>query len=231
MKRLDRLMSMALILAARRRLRAADLARELSVSERTVYRDVRSLQQAGFPIEGSPGDGYRVPSTAYLRPLGLTEAEAVALSMAAQMLGSRADTTLGEALSSATAKLESTLGPAARQRLRRLRAETHVVGRSRRTAGPLGVVLGALTERRVLAISYEPVSGGQPTEREVEPLGIVLVDSACLLLAWCRLRQAVRAFRVDRIRDARSTAEAYEPREGASFTDAIERERRRRSGS
>jgi predicted DNA-binding transcriptional regulator YafY len=231
MKRLDRLVSMALVLAARRRLRAADLAREYGISERTVYRDLRSLTQAGFPIEGNPGDGYRVPSTAYLRPLGLTEAEAVALALAAQMLASRADPALGEHLSSATAKLESTLGPAARQRLRALRSETHVVPRGRRSAGPLGVVLEALTARGVLAIAYEPVSGEPPTRREIEPLGLVLVEDACLVLAWCRLRRDVRAFRVDHIREARRTGERYEPREGASFADAIERERRRRSGS
>lgn len=102
MKRLERLGSIALVFAARRRLRAAELAEEFSVSERTVYRDVRALQRAGFPIEGSAGDGYRVAAGAYLRPLALGEAEAAALIVAAELLSASADPPLRDRLASAS---------------------------------------------------------------------------------------------------------------------------------
>jgi predicted DNA-binding transcriptional regulator YafY len=225
MKRLERLVSMALVFATRRRLRAVELARQFAVSERTVYRDVRALTSVGFPIEGNAGDGYRVPASAFLRPLGLTEPEAVALAMGAMMLTS-ADSAIRDALSTAITKLESTLVPAARQRLRKLRTEIHVSA-SAHKPGPLGRVAEALDSREVLSIVYDPVSGGRVTKREVEPLGFVLAGNDWLLVAWCRLRRDVRAFRVDRIRALRSTEQRYEPREGFSFTEVIERERKK----
>jgi predicted DNA-binding transcriptional regulator YafY len=226
MKRLERLVSMALVFASRRHLRAAELARQFAVSERTVYRDVRALTSAGFPIEGNAGDGYRVPTSAFLRPLGLTEAEIAALAMGATMMVS-ADSAIRDALSTAITKLESMLGPAARQRLRKLRAEIHVSASAQKSVGPLGRVAQAVDSREVLVIAYDSVSGGRVTKREVEPLGFVLAGNDWLLMAWCRLRRDVRAFRVDRIRALRSTGERYERREGFSFTEVIERERKK----
>src|SRR5580765_7157526 len=81
-KRLDRLLGIALLLSARRRLRAQALAEHFEISLRTVYRDIRSLMEAGFPIVGTPGDGYQLPSTSHLRPLAMDPAEAEALVMA-----------------------------------------------------------------------------------------------------------------------------------------------------
>src|SRR6185437_8731496 len=126
MKRLERLVSIALVFATRLRLRAADLAEQFAVSERTVYRDVRALQEAGFPIEGNAGDGYRVAASAYLRPLALAEGEAASLVMAAELLGASADPALRDRLASATAKLESTLSAEALARVRRQRAAVFV---------------------------------------------------------------------------------------------------------
>ena len=143
-------MSIALVFASRRRLRAADLAAQFSVSERTVYRDVRALQRAGFPIEGSAGDGYRVAQGAWLRPLALGEAEAASLIMGADLLGASADPPLKDRLASATAKLESTLSAEVGARVRRQRAGVFVSTSGRRPAGPLGLVMSAIDTREVL---------------------------------------------------------------------------------
>jgi predicted DNA-binding transcriptional regulator YafY len=227
MKRLERLVNMALVLATRRRLRAADLADQFSISERTVYRDVRALQSAGFPVEGTSGDGYCVSPSAYLRPLALDESEASALAMAAQLLGASADEPLRRHLVSATAKLESVLSAEGRARIRRQRAGVYVSTSGRRPAGPLGKIMDAVDAWHVLKIRYEPVSKRPPTEREVEPLGLVRIEQAWLLVAYCRLRSDVRVFRVDRILDTRATGERFTPRPDVSFSQVIERERRR----
>src|SRR5262249_41388197 len=84
-KRLERLLGMALLLSARRRLRAEELARRFEVSLRTVYRDVRALQNAGFPVAGTAGDGYLLPAGSQLRPLALDPAEAEALALGARL--------------------------------------------------------------------------------------------------------------------------------------------------
>jgi predicted DNA-binding transcriptional regulator YafY len=231
MKRLERLVSMALVLASRRRLRACDLAEQFRISGRTVYRDVRALQAAGFPVEGNPGDGYRVPPHAYLRPLALDVPEASALALAAQLLSVSADVRLRGHLTSATAKLESILSPEARQRIRRQMGKVHVSPSGRPLSGPLADLLAAVDDHAVLAIAYEPVARSGARAREIEPLGLVRIRSAWLLVAYCRLRTDVRAFRVDRIRSWRVTGERFAPRPDVSFDDIVEREQRRFSGS
>ena len=73
MARLPRLLSLALLFSSRRRMRAEDAAEQFGVSVRTVYRDIAALEEAGFPIVGTPGDGYHLGSGAHLKPLAVTE--------------------------------------------------------------------------------------------------------------------------------------------------------------
>lgn len=218
-------MAMGLLLTARKRLRAKELAEQFAVNERTIYRDIKALQAAGFPVEGTAGDGYRVPLDAFLRPLALSEPEAESLALAARMLSMSADDQLRETLATATAKLESALGPEARRRVRQHRSDV-VVGRTAgRRGGPIGVILEALRLRQVLRITYTAGSTRETTDRDVEPLGVVLLDQAWLLVAFCRLRQDLRGFRVDRIRRASILAgEPFAPRPGLSFAEVVARE-------
>lgn len=105
MRRLERLLAIALFLGARKRARASDVAQHFGVSLRTVYRDLRALEQAGFPLEGNAGDGYRLSRESTLRPLALNEDEAQALAIAAQALKASAKGPILEALASASAKV------------------------------------------------------------------------------------------------------------------------------
>jgi proteasome accessory factor B len=124
------------------------------------------------------------------------------------------------------AKLESVVGSEARLRLRRFQAQTHLSA-TRGQVAPVGKVLEALNGREVLAMDYAAASPGATTRREIEPVGLVRVGNAWLVVAYCRLRQDVRAFRIDRIRQLRVTGEQFQPREGFSFPEIIERQKRR----
>jgi predicted DNA-binding transcriptional regulator YafY len=230
MVRLERLVSMALVLSARRRLRAVDLARQFGVTERTVYRDVRALQHAGFPVEGNAGDGYRVGAEMYLRPLALRPAEAAALLVAAQVFSASADDTLRQQLTSASSKIESILDPETRAVVRRQRARVHVAASARQPAGPLGQLLEAVDRTEVLEIDYVAVDETR-SRRSVEPLGLVRIGPAWLLIAYCRLREDVRAFRVDRLSAVRRTGRTFRVRHDVSFAEVVEREQRRRATS
>jgi predicted DNA-binding transcriptional regulator YafY len=219
MKRLDRLLSIALLLSARRRLRAEALAEQFGISLRTVYRDVRSLVEAGFPIAGTPGDGYSLPSSSQLRPLAMEPTEAEALVMGARLLEQSADDRLHAALLTAVAKLEAVLPPEGVRRVRDQRTRVRLGGTSR-GSGPLGLLLEAVTERLVIKIVYNGAT------RDIEPLGLVRVADFWLIPAWCRLREDMRAFRADRILSASLTDEHFIPRPGVSldsFSDRGER--------
>lgn len=219
--RLSRLLSLALLFSARRRLRAEDAARQFEVSVRTIYRDLAALEEAGFPIVGTPGDGYTLARGAELRPLAVTPEEAEALVMAARVLERGADERLRANLTSALAKLESALPPEAVARIKR----QHVTVRlpESRDVGPLSLILDAVHHRRVLRITYAGVRRAELSEREIEPLGLVRSGAYWLVPAWCRLREDLRVFRSDQLRTAVATGEQYNAREGATMEDLSRR--------
>jgi predicted DNA-binding transcriptional regulator YafY len=210
MKRLDRLLAMALLLSARRRLKAESLAEHFAISLRTVYRDVRSLVEAGFPITGTPGDGYLLPSSSQMRPLVMEPGEAEALVMGARLLEQEADDPLRGRLATAVAKLEAVLPAESVRRLRAGRAQVVLGGLTRR-GGPLGVLLEAITEHQVLRIDYKG------TPRDIEPMGLVRLGDLWVVPSYCRLRNDLRSFRADRIFSAVPTGETFTPRPEASM--------------
>jgi predicted DNA-binding transcriptional regulator YafY len=220
--RLERLLAIALHLGARRRLLARDLADRFGVSLRTIYRDMRVLAAAGFPVEGTAGDGYRLLQDSYLRPLALAPDEAEALALAARGHGATAPASLKEPLARATTKVEAVLDRMTRERVRELERRIVVPGFAR-TLGPDADVLAAIHERRSARIRYAP-AGERATERTIEPLGLVCRGDAWWLVAYCRLRRDARAFRLDAIARWRAGA-SFVPRPGFAFAEIIARDR------
>jgi predicted DNA-binding transcriptional regulator YafY len=220
-RRLERLLAIALFLGARRRVLAREVAQKFEVSLRTVYRDMRALTAAGFPIEGTAGDGYRLTQDSYFRPLALTTDEAEALSLAAYGYGATVSASLREPLARATTKLEASLDRTARTRVRDLDRRV-VVPPFTRALGPDAKVLEALRDHRAAKITYAPAREKR-TVREVEPLGLVCRGDAWWLVAYCRLRRDARAFRLDAI-TAWHTLAAFPPRARFSFDDVIARD-------
>lgn len=197
------------------------MAAHFGVSLRTVYRDLRALQESGFPVVGTAGDGYLLPPGSGLRPLALDPAEAEALVMGARLLERAVDDTIKDTLQGAVAKLEAVLGPEAVRRLRDHRSSVRMPVLRSRAEGPLSLVLEAVREREVLEVVYHGVARGESVRREIEPLGLVRMETSWLVPAYCRLREDLRVFRADRILEARVTGERFEPRPGATLEDLV----------
>ena len=119
MRRADRLFHLVQELRRRPVTTAAQLARELEVSERTVYRDIRDLVSSGVPIDGEAGVGYVLRRGFDLPPLMFTEAEIEALVLGARVVGSWGDQSLAKAAASAIARVEAALPEKLRQKLER----------------------------------------------------------------------------------------------------------------
>lgn len=224
MARLDRLLSLALRFSARRRFRAEDAAEEFGVGVRTVYRDIRALEAAGFPLRGTPGDGYVLEADAHLRPLALSPIEAEAAALALRLFRTQADGPLAEAASRVEAKLEAVLPREAVRRLARNREVVRFPMDAR--SGPLSVLLEAVHDLQVVRLTYDGKARGERTEREVEPLGLVRLGDSWVVPAWCRLRGDIRSFRSDLIRAAVPTGEHFTPRPGATMADLVRRQAR-----
>jgi len=186
------------------------LAGRFEVSARTVERDIGALQQSGVPIYAEPGrtGGYCLDKARTLPPVNLTPGEAVAMALALQGLeGTPFQVTAGAALRKLVAVMQADDACAARE----LAGRVHLVRRDEDGPRVPRLVADALSARRVLRISYGDREGAMTT-REIEPLGYVGSSTHWYLVAWCRLRRGVRAFRTDRIGAVSVTAEVPDPR-------------------
>lgn len=192
-------------------MRAAELAAVFEVTTRTIERDLLALQEAGVPIwaRPGPGGGYGINVEATLPPLNLTSLEAAALATA---LAAARSMPFAEAGRSAMRKLAAAMAAAPRDEAARFVQAIRVVPGPDGEGGPaVEVIQRSIAASVALELDYRDREG-RATTRVVEPLGIVGSRNGWYLAAWCRLRQAPRAFRLDRIARANPTGEAFLPR-------------------
>ncbi len=219
MNRTDRLYALVEELRARapRLVRACELAGRFEVSVRTVERDLAALQQAGVPIwtQPGPGGGYAVDPRTTLPPLNFSPAEATAVAAA---LAANRSMPFAEAGKSALRKLVAAMSSQQRDAASQLAGRVRISDWGARAEAPRDItraVEQALEAGVALEIEYEDRQG-EVTRRVVEPVGLLGARSGWYLTGWCRLRDASRAFRLDRIISARPTGERVPPR---SFED------------
>jgi predicted DNA-binding transcriptional regulator YafY len=197
---------------------ARELAARFEVSVRTVERDLCALQQSGVPIRVEPGGhgGYFLDTNMSPLPLHLTSAEAVAVAVA--LSGAR-DTPFAFQARSALRKLAVAMSPPESgpesgseggpedDEPERPAARGHAIIEPEPYPRASRVIEQALLHRRVLRLEYEDQKG-QTTVREVEPATFMGGRGGrWYLVGLCRLRQDVRAFRLDRIGWAEETEE------------------------
>jgi predicted DNA-binding transcriptional regulator YafY len=180
------------------------LADRFGVSSRTIERDLSALQQSGVPIWAEPGrtGGYCLDTAHTLSPLGFTVDEALAVMVA---LGALATSPFHDSATSALRKVVAVTDDRRLRETADLAARIHLLGDEEPAGAPRGLD-AALRTGQVLRISYTDRDGGA-TERDVEPMGFVGKGDNWYLIAWCRLRDGLRAFRGDRIVQAEPLVE------------------------
>lgn len=199
MGRADRLMQLTQVLRRYRRpVTAAALAEETRVSERTIYRDIISLQISGVPVRGEAGIGYVLESGFDLPPLMLTPEECEALMLGLRFARDRSDPAFQRVIDDARAKIEAIL-PAS---LRDVFSSAPLFAPMYRAQMPSGVDEGqlrrALRESRKIRITYRDAKD-EMTERVLWPVLMGYFETTRGLIGWCELRQGFRHFRTDRI--------------------------------
>ena len=224
MRRADRLFEIIQVLRRRSLTRARDLAEQLEVSERTIYRDVRDLISCGVPIEGEAGVGYVLRGGFDLPPLMFGEQEIEALVLGARIVESWADRELAEAAGNVIAKVEAVIP----ERLRGHMAETALLAPAAHFSEPISLDPGelrrALRRRQKLRFAYSDETR-RATRRVVRPLGLAFYGPVWLLAAWCELRQDFRSFRLDRIRELEVLEARFHPEPGKTLNDMLARDR------
>jgi predicted DNA-binding transcriptional regulator YafY len=222
MNRTDRLYALVeeLRASAPRARSAHRLAERFEVAVRTIQRDILALQEAGVPIWATPGPGggYTIDPEHTLPPLNFTASEAAAIALAMARSGPMP---FDNAARTALHKVVAAMSATGRTGAADLLARIHLLhAREAPSTGPVvGAVEQALTERRVLCLDYHDKHGQPTLARRVEPLGLVGGDRDWYLVGWCRLRGAVRAFRLDRITTVEVTGERAPERPPAASDD------------
>lgn len=215
MNRIDRLQAILIQLQTKKVVKAYEIADRFEISLRTVYRDIRALEEGGVPIGAEAGYGYFLLDGYHLPPVMFTREEAIALLVAEKFMQKNTDKKSQDSFISALSKIKAVLDKDKKEEIEILNGQIAV--------DPFGMqfrdqtqnilvsqIQEALPRQKVIRMNYWSNYKGEFNEREVEPIGICFYSSQWHLIAWCRLRKDYRDFRIDRIEKLAILDEKYD---------------------
>ena len=214
MNRIDRLTAILIHLQSKKIVTAKELANRFDISKRTVYRDIRALEEAGVPIGSEPGIGYFIVDSYHLPPVGFSKEEASALLIANKLTEKLTDKTLQENLNSALYKIRSILNVSEKEFIENIDNHIEVFSSSAilKSNVPekiMDIILKGIDKKVALELVYNSFSKNEDTNRIVEPVGICHYSFNWHLIAFCKLRNDYRDFRIDRIKSIKLTNEKF----------------------
>jgi predicted DNA-binding transcriptional regulator YafY len=218
MRRADRLFQVIQLLRRRPVVTAAALARELEVSERTVYRDIRDLVSSGVPIDGEAGVGYTLRRGFDLPPLMFTAPEIEAMVLGVRVVTSWGDASLARAASDALARVEAALPDWLKAKIASTPLYAPGFHVPERLVAALSTIRGAIDAHQKVYLRYTD-AGGASTERTVRPLGLFFWGTGWSMAGWCELRLPFRNFRLDRFDEIAVLDERFAPEPGKTLED------------
>jgi predicted DNA-binding transcriptional regulator YafY len=210
-KRLSRLTAILIQLQAKRIITAPSLAGKFNVSVRTIYRDIKALEQAGVPILMEDGKGYTLMEGYKIPPIMFSENQANALILAEQLVLMNKDSSFIKDYTEAIDKIKAVLGQSEKNKANllaeRTRFEQNI--KRERSSDNISQLQFALTNFYLTNIDYTNELN-KMTSRIIEPFALLSTTENWLLIAWCRLRQEFRYFRLDRITKMNILTEKFE---------------------
>lgn len=215
MNRIDRLTAILIQLQGKSVITAQEVADRFEISLRTVYRDIRALEEAGVPIGAEAGKGYFIMDGYRLPPVMFTKEEASAILIGAKLLEKKGDESIKNHFNDALHKIRSVLRSSEKGHLESLEQRVRVMHLStvNKETFPdnfLTDIQNALVQKQVLQFDYYSNYNGQYTTREVEPVGICYYSSSWHLIAYCQLRNDFRDFRLDRLTKLTVTSKVFD---------------------
>lgn len=211
-KRFDRLLSIYFYLQSKPFVKAQDLADKYEVSLRTIYRDIKSLEQAGIPIIGEAGYGYSLMNTYKIQPISFNEQEALSFGVAEKLMQHYLDKEMGEHFSNALLKMKGVLRISDKENLAELESKVLINKKknflNENVPAALAMLFESMVKRRQLHLVYKSVESNLQN-RNIEVVGVFQEGQFWYFVAYCHLRQCIRQFRLDRIEHIRLTDQRY----------------------
>lgn len=202
MNRFDRITAILIQLQSKKVVKAQDLASRFGISLRTVYRDIRSLEEAGVPLYGEAGIGYSLVDGYRLPPVMFTPDEAIAFITAEKLMGKFSDAVLQQNFADAMYKIRAVLRGSEKDLLENLDSQIIVEDKVRGNTSPgntLDLLIRAIAEKKVVSLTYRAAGNEQDSIRLVEPIGVFHENNYWYTIGYCHLRETYRQFRVDRV--------------------------------
>jgi predicted DNA-binding transcriptional regulator YafY len=217
-RRADRLLQIIQIIRRKAaRTTAQDLADELEVAKRTIYRDIADLQASRVPIEGAAGVGYVLRAGYDLPPLMFDQDQLEAIALGVRLVADRGDPLLARAATDVLAKIATVLPDRLSDKLW---ASSLLVPHRLQEAKAFGVHLPAIRQairnNQKIILTYRD-GQGHLSCRTVWPLGLYLYSHVTIVCAWCELRSDFRAFRADRIEAFEASDQHFNGQRGQLF--------------
>jgi len=211
-KRLSRLVAILTTLQTRRLITSTKLAEKFGVSTRTIYRDLKALEQAGVPILTEDGKGYTLMEGYKIPPIMFTENQANALILAEQLVLKNKDSSLIKDYAEAIDKIKAVLRQSEKDKanLLSLRTKFSNLDNFEINSNILSSLQTALTNFYLVKFDYINAENKQ-SKRTVEPFALLNISEGWLLVAYCRLRKEFRYFRLDRIQQLQVQQENFTP--------------------
>lgn len=220
MRRTDRLFDIIQILRDGKLHRAQDIADQLEVSVRTIYRDMDTLVASGVPVEGERGVGYMVREAITLPPLTLTTEELEALNLGMAIVAEAADPGLKSAALSLADKIDAVLPTQTVTEAEAWKFAVYPFADAARGFSHMAALRSAIKGRQKLQLTYRRIDGTL-TERRIRPLHMEYWGRVWTLTAWCELRNDFRVFRVDLIETAMPLPELFVDEPGRTYKDYL----------
>jgi len=221
MNRIDRLSAILIQLQSKQIVKAQEIADRFNISLRTVYRDLKALEEAGVPLGAEAGVGKYLSEGYSLPPVAFQKEEAGALLMAAKLAEYQTDKSIKKHLQNALYKIRAALRVEEKAYLESLENSIEVLAPPQpQSTFPdhfLTDLQTALSQKRVVNFDYYGQNSDSFNNREVEPISLCFYARHWHLIAYCRLRQDMRDFRSDRIVKLTITSEQFDAQERQQY--------------
>ena len=218
MRRTDRLFDIIQILRDGNLHRAQDIASQLEVSVRTIYRDMDTLVASGVPVTGERGVGYMATEAITLPPLTLTTSELEALNLGMAIVAEAADPALKSAALSLTDKIDAVLPTQTIAEADAWKFTVYPFANAARGLAHMATLRSAIKARQKLRLSYRRIDNTL-TKRTVRPLHMEYWGRVWTLTGWCESRNDFRVFRIDLIEQATPLPELFVDEPGKRLSD------------
>jgi len=224
--RIDRLSAILIQLQSKNVVTAKEIADRFEISLRTVYRDIKALEEAGVPIGAEAGVGYFINPGFHLPPIMFTNEEASAFLLAEKLVGQLSDSNIAASFESALFKVKAVLKQNDKDHLNNLSDKimvfNHDAVQSKQNLF-LHEIQIALAGKQLLQIDYTANYNGKQSHRTIEPVSLCNYDMRWHLIAYCQLRNDYRDFRLDRISSLTILSETYDEENHLSLNEYFKR--------